>query len=82
MQRVPSFLAIYSGLKNKRAIVRKTKNTEGEISIEPCSINLNYYFSAHKYGRICLLWQRSIVSSHKGTYQRVGRRASSYFDHT
>jgi hypothetical protein len=31
------FLAIHSGLKTKRAILRKTKNTEGGISIEPCS---------------------------------------------
>jgi len=37
MQRVLGFLAIYSGLKNKRAIVRKTKKTEGGISIDLCS---------------------------------------------
>jgi hypothetical protein len=35
MQRVLGFLAIYSGLQNKRAIVRKTKKTEGGISIDP-----------------------------------------------
>ncbi len=28
MQRVLGFLAIYSGLKNKRAIVRKTKKKQ------------------------------------------------------
>ncbi len=37
MQRVLGFLAIYSGLKTKIAIVRKTKNTEGGISIDRCS---------------------------------------------
>ncbi len=39
MQRFSGFLAIYSGLKNKRAIVRKTKKQKGKFQLTP-AINM------------------------------------------